>query len=48
MAEPMATPVKSPVVGPTVATLGVSEFQVAAVVTSCVLPSENDPVALSC
>ena len=40
LADPPNIPVESPVVGPTVATVGVSELQAAAVVTFCVLPSE--------
>jgi hypothetical protein len=40
VAEPADTPVTSPVDGPTVATDGVSEAQLATAVTFCVLPSE--------
>jgi hypothetical protein len=40
VAEPTDTPVASPVDEPTVATDGVSEVQLATVVTSWVLPSE--------
>lgn len=48
VAEPTERPVASPVDGPTVATDGVSEVQLAAVVTFCVVPSEYVPVAVSC
>jgi hypothetical protein len=40
VAEPADTPVASPVDGPMVAADGVSEVQLAAVVTFCVVPSE--------
>jgi hypothetical protein len=48
VAEPADTPIARPVVGRIVATIGVSELQVAAVVTFCVVPSEYVPVAVSC
>ena len=40
VALPTDTPVASPVDGPMVATAGVSEVQLAAAVTFCVVPSE--------
>ena len=48
VAVPIDTPVARPVAGPIVATDGVSEVQLAAVVTLCVLPSEYVPVLVSC
>jgi hypothetical protein len=48
LAEPANTPVAIPVAGPMVATVGVSELHVAAMVTSWRLPSEKVPVAVSC
>jgi hypothetical protein len=46
--DPSETPVATPVVAPIVATDCVLELQVAIVVTSFVLPSENVPVAANC
>ena len=48
VAEPTDAALASPVDGPMVATDGVSEVQLAAEVTFCVLPSAKVPVAISC